>query len=298
MLSPVVVSRVRPAVVATGCVGIRSPHFTPVSKGSVALEHGQQIPVDPKMRSGIGRAWWTEVVFDGIESELAWLRETVYEGMWRYLPAGGSTSSARDGVRALEQGSGRFGATGPRLTGRAGAVCGVGEGSPVAIRSMVGVECGFWPGFPRHWSMAPRSPALRLVPAGRPVGVADLLLASVHEREHPFRASGRGLMQPLVRSEIGLPRAMPKRTGANPVHSLGRPRHESVRDAAPQDGMFLHRLCSQRRRSSFAQKLVFACRTFPPACHARSAGRIDRLFGARIGRFPSGSRWAGSGIAG
>ena len=85
-----VVSRVRPAVVATGCVGIRSPHFTPVSKGSVALEHGQQIPVDPKMRSGIGRAWWTVVVFDGIESELAWLRETVYEGMWRYLPAGAS----------------------------------------------------------------------------------------------------------------------------------------------------------------------------------------------------------------
>ena len=125
------------------------------------------------------------------------------------------------------------------VTGRAGAVCGVGEGSPVAIRSMVGVERGFWSGFPRHWSMAPR-----LVPAGRPVGVADLLLAPVHEREHPFRASGRGLMQPLVRSETALPRAMPKRTGANPVHSLGRPRHESVRDAAPQDGMFLHRLRS------------------------------------------------------
>ena len=33
--------------------------------------------------------WWTDVEPDEVESELAWLRETVYGGMWGYLPPGG-----------------------------------------------------------------------------------------------------------------------------------------------------------------------------------------------------------------
>ena len=43
----------------------------------------------PEMRDGIERSWWTDVEPDGVESELAWLRETVYGGMWGYLPPGG-----------------------------------------------------------------------------------------------------------------------------------------------------------------------------------------------------------------
>ena len=43
----------------------------------------------PEMRDGIERSWWTDVEPDGVESELAWLREAVYEGTWGYLPPGG-----------------------------------------------------------------------------------------------------------------------------------------------------------------------------------------------------------------
>ena len=43
----------------------------------------------PEMRDGIERAWWTDVEPDEVESELAWLREAVYEGTWGYLPSGG-----------------------------------------------------------------------------------------------------------------------------------------------------------------------------------------------------------------
>ena len=43
----------------------------------------------PEMRDGIERAWWTDVEPDEAESELAWLREAVYGGMWGYLPPGG-----------------------------------------------------------------------------------------------------------------------------------------------------------------------------------------------------------------
>ena len=43
----------------------------------------------PEMRDGIERAWWTDVESDEVESELAWLRETVYGGTWGYLPPGG-----------------------------------------------------------------------------------------------------------------------------------------------------------------------------------------------------------------
>ena len=43
----------------------------------------------PEMRNGIERAWWTDVEPDGVESELAWLREEVYGGMWHLLPLGG-----------------------------------------------------------------------------------------------------------------------------------------------------------------------------------------------------------------
>ena len=43
----------------------------------------------PEMRDGIERAWWTDVEPDEVESELAWLRETVYGGTWGYLPPGG-----------------------------------------------------------------------------------------------------------------------------------------------------------------------------------------------------------------
>ena len=43
----------------------------------------------PEMRDGIERAWWTDVEPDEVESELAWLREAVYEGTWGYLPPGG-----------------------------------------------------------------------------------------------------------------------------------------------------------------------------------------------------------------
>ena len=43
----------------------------------------------PEMRDGIERSWWTDVEPDGVESELAWLREAVYGGTWGYLPPGG-----------------------------------------------------------------------------------------------------------------------------------------------------------------------------------------------------------------
>ena len=43
----------------------------------------------PEMRDGIERSWWTDVEPDEVESELAWLREAVYEGTWGYLPPGG-----------------------------------------------------------------------------------------------------------------------------------------------------------------------------------------------------------------
>ena len=43
----------------------------------------------PEMRDGIERSWWTDIEPDGVESELAWLREAVYEGTWGYLPPGG-----------------------------------------------------------------------------------------------------------------------------------------------------------------------------------------------------------------
>ena len=48
----------------------------------------------PEMRVGIERSWWTDVEPDEVESEFAWLRETVYEGTWGYLPPGGSPSGA------------------------------------------------------------------------------------------------------------------------------------------------------------------------------------------------------------
>ena len=43
----------------------------------------------PHARCGIGRSWWTEVDPDELESEVAWLRETVYGAWWPYLPSGG-----------------------------------------------------------------------------------------------------------------------------------------------------------------------------------------------------------------
>ena len=43
----------------------------------------------PEMRNGIERAWWTDVAPDEEEAELAWLRETIYGCMWRYLAPGG-----------------------------------------------------------------------------------------------------------------------------------------------------------------------------------------------------------------
>ena len=43
----------------------------------------------PEMRDGIERAWWTDVEPDEVESELAWLRETVHGGTWGHLPPGG-----------------------------------------------------------------------------------------------------------------------------------------------------------------------------------------------------------------
>ena len=43
----------------------------------------------PRTRSGIGRAWWTEVDPDALESEFEWLREKVYGPWWAYLPPGG-----------------------------------------------------------------------------------------------------------------------------------------------------------------------------------------------------------------
>ena len=43
----------------------------------------------PEMRDGVERSWWTDVEPDGVESELAWLRETVYGEMWGDLPPGG-----------------------------------------------------------------------------------------------------------------------------------------------------------------------------------------------------------------
>ena len=43
----------------------------------------------PEMRDGIERSWWTDVEPDGVESELAWLRDTVYGETWGYLPPGG-----------------------------------------------------------------------------------------------------------------------------------------------------------------------------------------------------------------
>ena len=43
----------------------------------------------PRMRDGIARSWWTEVEPEAVEAELQWLRETVYEGLWAYLPTGG-----------------------------------------------------------------------------------------------------------------------------------------------------------------------------------------------------------------
>ena len=57
------------------------------------------------MRDGIERSWWTDVEPDEVESELAWLREAVYEGRWGYLPPGGIPPTARDGVRSLAGGS-------------------------------------------------------------------------------------------------------------------------------------------------------------------------------------------------
>ena len=49
----------------------------------------------PRMRNGIERAWWTEVEPEGLESELAWLRESVYSGFRACLPAGGIPTPAR-----------------------------------------------------------------------------------------------------------------------------------------------------------------------------------------------------------
>ena len=43
----------------------------------------------PEMRDGVERSWWTDIEPDGVESELAWLREAVYGGAWGYLPPGG-----------------------------------------------------------------------------------------------------------------------------------------------------------------------------------------------------------------
>ena len=43
----------------------------------------------PTTRCGIGRSWWTEVEPEALQSEFAWLRETVYGAWWAYLPSGG-----------------------------------------------------------------------------------------------------------------------------------------------------------------------------------------------------------------
>ena len=55
----------------------------------------------PEMRDGIERSWWTDVEPDGVQSELAWLREAVYGGTWGYLPPRGDPPAARERVRAL-----------------------------------------------------------------------------------------------------------------------------------------------------------------------------------------------------
>ncbi len=54
----------------------------------------------PEMRDGIERAWWTDVEPDEEEAEFAWLRETIYGGMWHLLPPGGIP---RRRVRAFER---------------------------------------------------------------------------------------------------------------------------------------------------------------------------------------------------
>ena len=46
------------------------------------------------MRDGIERSWWTDVEPDGVQSELAWLREAVYGGTWGICPPEGSPSGA------------------------------------------------------------------------------------------------------------------------------------------------------------------------------------------------------------
>ena len=43
----------------------------------------------PEMRNGTERAWWTDVAPEEEQAAHAWIRETVFGGMWRYLPAGG-----------------------------------------------------------------------------------------------------------------------------------------------------------------------------------------------------------------
>ena len=46
-------------------------------------------PWMPEMRNGNERAWWTDVEPDEEEADFAWFRDTVYGGMWGYLPLGG-----------------------------------------------------------------------------------------------------------------------------------------------------------------------------------------------------------------
>ena len=80
----------------------------------------------PEMRDGIERSWWTDVEPDGVESELAWLREAVYGGTWGYLPPGGIPPAARDRVRSLANGPERPGAPCARRCGRLRSGRGVG----------------------------------------------------------------------------------------------------------------------------------------------------------------------------
>ena len=68
------------AAESLACISARI-WFLPFTAGSTKIR-------GVKRRGGIERSWWTDVEPDGVQSELAWLREAVYGGMWGYLPPG------------------------------------------------------------------------------------------------------------------------------------------------------------------------------------------------------------------
>ena len=89
MLFPWLECRVRPAVVAAGCMEHPVAAF-PFAWGCVALAPVQPVPVDPGVARRPRGAWWTEVAFGEVARALAWLRETVWLGMWAYLALAGA----------------------------------------------------------------------------------------------------------------------------------------------------------------------------------------------------------------